>query len=1396
MEHDPLCIDEINLSEFSGQSSHLSEAADSDQESKSWDVLINDMNTTDEKLKKLDLEYEKAIHTLNTKQSIRFNSNTTLQPPPISQASSSQPLIVAPVSTTINNVKPSLPNLGIPIWNHQISLTSADSCPSESPIVQNDIASRDQELNTPITQDTSLSKANATTVQKPPDMSSSIAQTINDPYQSDTNRNNLLPIYVVKFDNIPTPVPERLPHRNMEISAGDFLFGLSGNSNLNTQFLSVEKISDGQRGIVPKSHLQPVPTNLLADYFKLCNLLYLSSNSFVCPSSATDKALFKGSPRGYREERDGDIDNEPTVRALDSREEYNSEHASEGNVDVYDDCLIDSLIALISKSYLTTNSDILVPHPTFLTVDKRLKKSILVSWCKPKQLPEKALQGYQIIVDGVVKCVTKRDQRTRALIEDIDFYKTHRISIISVIPVGHSHDAFCTITIGRDATSTPTRIRAIEITKCGCIIVWLASDTNMHHTIFVNNIQVKTLKPGILYYRLKGLSPSTPYRVKVRASSLHKINPYRSSSADATLFEFRSINEAAIEFKTLPGKMPKPPTNLVIEPGPQDGAFLLSWNPVPLETELQFKFDLQDDAECAIEGYKVYFDGIKVAEIQTPLGDHIVLGMETFLQNDIPTFITVRSVSGDLQSRDSLPAKFLERPEPQITINESTLETYSNREEEMEKYQMPPCAISYSFDTSSCGISIDEENLMRDKFLREYKKFENKNQSQLRSDSENDAKYCNQNYTKTSASKYSQSCISSVPFNVGGGDGHVNTQLSQRNACHIHKTSLPYNNGTPAYAPTLKNDPRYYNYGRNEAPCYKSINTFVSGPMKARSIEKNGSTRRGSDNILMPFNKLDILRPAVSPLTFNVSETFPLPLTRRRSLTTCNNVFYDYNPPTYDPYYNFPPFQVQYPEINRYERPFYPQNVALAYEKIDMTGDPRRYNSTLPRNFGSSGPVSSFTRYPRQQFMERRRDDYLLNINGGNRQRVNEYDNYDSLKDNELETIQNYPPRFDVEKDRANEATSTYSRTNSKANHFDRRRADINPDKKVPVWVRALFSYNPSTMSPNDPEAAKEELSFLNGQLIRVLSALDPDGFFWGSTDPMFPISSISSASSNQDDHFNPASLNQEERELIGKIVGLVPINMVSSPLNPAELGQAISYVPFYPDIKVSLPVSVDVSQIKQHKPSYPGSKRNNISNRKMSSSHDRDHDLNLEEVNASKNSKNKATKKTDEASFKQRSKNSEYPPFRSVKGRTSQNASQPLAVTDKNKFFQTRHIQEGVIKRNIEGETRLPDDRPLTSEAVPSSLSPLKSKRMIALYDYDPKVLSPNVDADLEISFKIGDIIIVEGDMDPDGFYMGSLGGVKGYVPSNFLKELPPLPEDDPELLEMQPKMNQKRTK
>ncbi|XP_077336804.1 peripheral-type benzodiazepine receptor-associated protein 1 isoform X3 [Lithobates pipiens] len=62
-------------------------------------------------------------------------------------------------------------------------------------------------------------------------------------------------------------------------------------------------------------------------------------------------------------------------------------------------------------------------------------------------------------------------------------------------------------------------------------------------------------------------------------------------------------------------------------------------------------------------------------------------------------------------------------------------------------------------------------------------------------------------------------------------------------------------------------------------------------------------------------------------------------------------------------------------------------------------------------------------------------------------------------------------------------------------------------------------------------------------------------------------------------------------------------------------------------------------------------------------------------------------------------------------------------------------------------------------------------SRKMVAMFDYNPRESSPNMDVEAELSFTAGDIITVFGPMDEDGFFYGELNGQRGFVPSNYLE-------------------------
>ncbi|XP_052412439.1 peripheral-type benzodiazepine receptor-associated protein 1 isoform X5 [Carassius gibelio] len=108
----------------------------------------------------------------------------------------------------------------------------------------------------------------------------------------------------------------------------------------------------------------------------------------------------------------------------------------------------------------------------------------------------------------------------------------------------------------------------------------------------------------------------------------------------------------------------------------------------------------------------------------------------------------------------------------------------------------------------------------------------------------------------------------------------------------------------------------------------------------------------------------------------------------------------------------------------------------------------------------------------------------------------------------------------------------------------------------------------------------------------------------------------------------------------------------------------------------------------------------------------------------------------------------------------------------------------ETSLEKIVESAAVLDDTSAMdsSSQDLSRSAGPMGSsrpRRMVAIFDYDPRESSPNADIEAELTFSAGDVIYVFGDMDDDGFYYGDLNGHKGLVPSNFLQAFPETEED-----------------
>ncbi|CAH1118371.1 unnamed protein product [Phaedon cochleariae] len=262
---------------------------------------------------------------------------------------------------------------------------------------------------------------------------------------------------------------------------------------------------------------------------------------------------------------------------------------------------------------------VLVPAPRQLTLERQLNKSVLISWTAPDGIgPGNQIESYHVYVDG-----------------------PHRISVRSVTANRRtSRDAACTMIIGRDTHSLgPSAVRASNITSTSSVISWLPANSNHQHVVCVNNVEVRTVKPGVYRHTITGLAPNTQYRVTVRAKH------HRVAQNVANLAEDLPMPAAAhTDFRTLPKGLPDPPSDIMVEPGPQDGTLLVTWHPILTPHH----------PGSTITGYAVYADGKKVTDVDSPTGDHALIDISKLLGLN-PKHVTVRTKARDSQSADSVP---------------------------------------------------------------------------------------------------------------------------------------------------------------------------------------------------------------------------------------------------------------------------------------------------------------------------------------------------------------------------------------------------------------------------------------------------------------------------------------------------------------------------------------------------------------------------------------------------------------------------------------------------------------------------------------------------------------------------------------------------------------------
>ncbi|XP_041078543.1 RIMS-binding protein 2 isoform X2 [Polyodon spathula] len=349
---------------------------------------------------------------------------------------------------------------------------------------------------------------------------------------------------IARYSYNPYDGPNENPEAELPLIAGKYIYVYG---NMDEDGFYEGELLDGQRGLVPSNFVdfiqdEEVPSVQTADNGK--DQAYLNHTGL-------------GHDRGSGILTDSKFDGSMSGEATTTTTSCNN---GTGTLDVS----IDEI------------GEDIVPYPRKINLIKQLAKSVIVGWEPPIVPPAwGTISGYNVLVDKEVRMSIPFTGRTKFLIEKLNLSAcTYRISIQSITGRGISEELRCTLLVGKDVVVAPYQLRVDNITQISAELSWWPSNSNYSHTIFLNDVEYDMVKAASYRYQFFNLKPNMAYKVKVVAQP-HQI-PWQLP------LEQREKREVTVEFCTQPAGPPAPPLDVMVQSGPAPGLIQVSWKPPPL----------------------------------------------------------------------------------------------------------------------------------------------------------------------------------------------------------------------------------------------------------------------------------------------------------------------------------------------------------------------------------------------------------------------------------------------------------------------------------------------------------------------------------------------------------------------------------------------------------------------------------------------------------------------------------------------------------------------------------------------------------------------------------------------------------------------------------------------
>ncbi|XP_049341715.1 RIMS-binding protein 2 isoform X6 [Astyanax mexicanus] len=313
-------------------------------------------------------------------------------------------------------------------------------------------------------------------------------------------------------------------------------------------------------------------------------------------------------------------------------------HHTLGSGETLGSCSNGSGTATLDLSIDEIGEDV-VPYPRRITLIKQLAKSVIISWDSPVVPPGwGSISGYNVLVDQEVRMSVPFGTRTKSLIEKLNLATcAHRISVQSMTERGPSDPLRCTLLVGKDVVVAPQCLRVDNVTQTSAELSWMPSNSNYSHSIFLNDAEYDVVKPGSYRYRFYNLKSATVYKVRAVAKP-HQM-PWQLP------LEQREKKEISIEFCTQSTGPPCPPQDVQVHCGQSPGVLQVRWKPPTLSP-------CGTSNGASVIGYVVCTKGQKIAEVMFPTADYVTVEVNR-IQCLEAREVVVRTISAQGESQDS-----------------------------------------------------------------------------------------------------------------------------------------------------------------------------------------------------------------------------------------------------------------------------------------------------------------------------------------------------------------------------------------------------------------------------------------------------------------------------------------------------------------------------------------------------------------------------------------------------------------------------------------------------------------------------------------------------------------------------------------------------------------------